>query len=135
MHRRLLCTALLLAASAHAQTASQPFTKLNAELSARADLLLQPQLERPSVSPSVEASQPEPVAVGALRKTNPVQSGVVPILLEEGIPAQMVAVMMVESGGRADALSPKGARGLWQLMPETARRYGLIVNEDRDERL
>jgi membrane-bound lytic murein transglycosylase D len=44
-------------------------------------------------------------------------------------------VVSVESGGRTDALSPKGARGLWQLMPATARRYGLQVNEMQDERL
>jgi membrane-bound lytic murein transglycosylase D len=44
-------------------------------------------------------------------------------------------VVIVESGGRADAISAKGARGLWQLMPDTARRYGLLVNADRDERL
>jgi len=33
------------------------------------------------------------------------------------------------------ALSPKGARGVWQLMPETARRYGLAVSDVLDERL
>jgi membrane-bound lytic murein transglycosylase D len=32
------------------------------------------------------------------------------------------------------ALSPKGARGVWQFMPETARRYGLVVNGLRDDR-
>ena len=58
-----------------------------------------------------------------------------PILQEEGIPPQMAAVVLVESGGRTTALSPKGARGLWQIMPETARRYGLVVNETVDERL
>jgi membrane-bound lytic murein transglycosylase D len=47
----------------------------------------------------------------------------------------MVAVILVESGGRADALSPRGARGLWQLMPDTARRYGLHVDEIQDDRL
>jgi soluble lytic murein transglycosylase-like protein len=58
-----------------------------------------------------------------------------PILREEGLPANLAAVALMESGGQAAALSPKGARGLWQLMPETARRYGLTVNQDRDERL
>ena len=58
-----------------------------------------------------------------------------PILRAEGIPAELVAVALVESGGRATALSPKGARGIWQLMPETARRYGLIVSAQRDDRL
>lgn len=58
-----------------------------------------------------------------------------PILQDEGIPPQMAAVVLVESGGRTTAMSPKGARGLWQIMPETARRYGLVVNETVDERL
>jgi membrane-bound lytic murein transglycosylase D len=51
------------------------------------------------------------------------------------LPAQLVSVAAVESGFDARALSPKGARGLWQLMPETARRYGLLVDSRRDERL
>ena len=51
------------------------------------------------------------------------------------MPTDLVAVVLVESGGRDAALSPKGARGLWQLMPDTARRYGLRVDENQDERL
>ena len=59
-----------------------------------------------------------------------------PVLESYGVPAGLAAaVMFVESGGRADALSAKGARGLWQLMPDTARRYGLRVDETRDDRL
>lgn len=34
-----------------------------------------------------------------------------------------------------DALSPAGARGIWQLMPETGRQYGLRVDKYIDERL
>ena len=58
-----------------------------------------------------------------------------PILREAGIPTELAAVVLVESGGDAMALSPKGARGLWQLMPDTARRYGLIVDNTEDDRL
>ncbi len=58
-----------------------------------------------------------------------------PILRDEGIPQQLAAIVLVESGGDVDALSPKGARGLWQLMPGTARRYGLAVTPTTDERL
>jgi soluble lytic murein transglycosylase-like protein len=58
-----------------------------------------------------------------------------PILREEGVPQQMAAVVLVESGGQSTALSPKGARGLWQFMPVTARRYGLVVTAALDERL
>ena len=58
-----------------------------------------------------------------------------PILREVGIPTELTAVVLVESGGDPMALSPKGARGIWQLMPETARRYGLIVNNVEDDRV
>lgn len=57
------------------------------------------------------------------------------ILRENGLPATLMGVAAVESGFDPVALSPKGARGLWQLMPETARRYGLIVEPGRDERI
>ncbi|WP_434514367.1 lytic transglycosylase domain-containing protein [Dechloromonas sp. ARDL1] len=39
-------------------------------------------------------------------------------------PALLHAVVTVESGYNQAAISPKGARGLMQLMPATARRYG-----------
>ena len=58
-----------------------------------------------------------------------------PILSQVGIPEELTAIVVVESGGNPTALSPKGARGLWQLMPDTARRYGLTVNAGTDERL
>ncbi len=58
-----------------------------------------------------------------------------PILREGGVPSDVAALVLVESGGRATALSPKGARGIWQFMPDTARRYGLLVTAAHDERL
>jgi soluble lytic murein transglycosylase-like protein len=39
-------------------------------------------------------------------------------------PAFVRAVVVAESGYRADAVSPKGAIGLMQLMPATARELG-----------
>ena len=56
------------------------------------------------------------------------------ILEREGLPPELVAVPLVESGFNPSALSPRGARGLWQLMPETARRFGLRVDAFADER-
>jgi soluble lytic murein transglycosylase-like protein len=44
----------------------------------------------------------------------------------EGLDAGLVlALVGVESGFRAEALSPKGAQGLMQLMPATAAAYGV----------
>ena len=52
----------------------------------------------------------------------------------EGVPVELLAVGWVESRFDSQALSSKGARGVWQLMPATARRYGLAVGPGRDER-
>ncbi len=40
-------------------------------------------------------------------------------------PALVLAVMSVESGGREKAVSTAGAQGLMQLMPATAKRFGV----------
>lgn len=45
-------------------------------------------------------------------------------------PALVLAVMAVESGGRADAVSTAGAQGLMQLMPATAERFGVSDSLD-----
>jgi len=70
----------------------------------------------------------------AVERVNDLRPTIEPILREEGIPAELSAVVLVESGGLTTALSPKGARGVWQFMPDTARRYGLVVNGPRDDR-
>ncbi len=47
----------------------------------------------------------------------------------------VMALMKVESDFDPEATSPVGARGLMQLMPDTARDLGLVVNGVVDERL
>ncbi len=44
-------------------------------------------------------------------------------------------MVLIENGGGHDLTSPAGARGPAQLMPDTAREMGLIVNENIDERV
>jgi hypothetical protein len=56
------------------------------------------------------------------------------LLEQEGLPAEFSGIAAVESGYRPGAVSSKGAAGMWQLMPGTARRYGLVVTGERDER-
>lgn len=57
------------------------------------------------------------------------------ILRREGLPEWLALIPEVESGYDPKAVSPKGAVGLWQLMPDTARAMGLRVDERVDERL
>ena len=62
------------------------------------------------------------------------QTVIARLLQEHGLPPNLTSVVAVESAFNPLALSPKGARGLWQLMPGTARRYGLKVEPHEDER-
>jgi len=57
------------------------------------------------------------------------------ILIKHNLPLELLAVPIIESRYKVIAKSPKGAVGLWQLMPETARSFGLKVNKEVDERL
>lgn len=58
-----------------------------------------------------------------------------PILKRNGIPRDFRYVVAVESGFEADVVSRRGATGLWQFMPIPARRAGLKINQEVDERL
>ncbi|GAB4294036.1 MAG: lytic transglycosylase domain-containing protein [Roseovarius sp.] len=50
-------------------------------------------------------------------------------------PALALAVIAVESGGRADAVSPRGAQGLMQLMPDTAARFAVADSLSPEENI
>lgn len=57
-----------------------------------------------------------------------------PILKAYGIPDDFKYLSLVESGF-GEGASSKGAKGLWQFMPGTARTYGLKVHDGVDERM
>lgn len=50
-------------------------------------------------------------------------------------PALVIAVIAVESAFRSDAVSPKNAQGLMQLIPSTAERFGVRNAFDMTENL
>lgn len=56
-----------------------------------------------------------------------------PILEKHGVPDDFKYLAVIESG-LMNVVSPAGARGIWQIMPATAREYGLEVNDNVDER-
>ncbi len=51
-----------------------------------------------------------------------------------GVPNELKCLMIIESSLDPMVVSSSGARGLWQLMPSTARSYGLQINDYVDER-
>ena len=55
-------------------------------------------------------------------------------LKDRRMPDDLKYVAVAESALRPHAGSSKGAVGFWQLMPETARKYGLTVDAFIDER-
>lgn len=70
-------------------------------------------------------------AINRVDKLRPVLT---PILKHEGIPPDLLAIVLVESAGHTNALSSRRALGLWQLIPGTARHYGLLVSPQVDDR-
>lgn len=56
-----------------------------------------------------------------------------PILKQEGVPDDFKYMAFIESH-LTNATSPAGASGFWQLVPVSARHYGLTVNNEVDER-
>jgi hypothetical protein len=56
-----------------------------------------------------------------------------PILKKNGVPDDFKYLAVIESG-LTNAVSPAGARGVWQIMKATGRENGLEINSNVDER-
>ena len=56
-----------------------------------------------------------------------------PILKKEGVPDDFKYLAVIESG-LENLRSPKGAKGIWQIMRRTGRELGLEINNNVDER-
>jgi soluble lytic murein transglycosylase-like protein len=79
--------------------------------------VMKPAAAAAAVAP--DAAKPEPPALQdprALVRDAAIRSGLPPAFVE--------SVAQVESGFRPDAVSPQGAMGVMQLMPETAKTLG-----------
>jgi hypothetical protein len=56
-----------------------------------------------------------------------------PILAKYGVPDDFKYLAVIESG-LVNVVSPAGAKGVWQFMPETAKEKGMEISESVDER-
>ncbi len=69
----------------------------------------------------------------AVKRANALFPVIEPILKEEGVPVDLKYLAVAESA-LSNAISPAGARGVWQFMKSAADGYGLEVNGEVDER-
>ena len=98
---------------------SEPTTALEIE-----DLFNQIQ----SYEPATPTPQPEAVKVGK-------QNVSIPTGEEYAPPSLVKAVIQVESAGKPKAVSSKGAAGLMQLMPATAKELGIADRFDPEQNI
>ncbi|MCC7464759.1 MAG: lytic transglycosylase domain-containing protein [Saprospiraceae bacterium] len=69
----------------------------------------------------------------AVKRANALFPVIEPILKQEGAPDDLKYLAVAESA-LSNAVSPAGARGVWQFMKDAAAGYGLEVNTEVDER-
>lgn len=79
------------------------------------------------------AGRPERFAQ-TLQPILPLMEYVLEEALALGLPSEVILIPIVESHYRSDARGPGGALGMWQLMPDTGRRFGLGRSGGLDER-
>ncbi|HLS30440.1 MAG TPA: lytic transglycosylase domain-containing protein [Flavobacteriaceae bacterium] len=68
-----------------------------------------------------------------LKRANEYFPTIEPILASYGVPDDFKYLAVAESA-LTQVVSPAGATGIWQIMPKTAKEYGLEVNKNVDER-
>ena len=68
-----------------------------------------------------------------IKRANKVFPIIEPILAKYGVPDDFKYLAVIESS-LVNAVSPAGARGVWQFMPATAKEKGMEVSDQVDER-
>lgn len=56
------------------------------------------------------------------------------VFFEHGVPTEIAELCLIESACTYSATSKAGAKGMWQIMPDTARGWGIRVDGEVDER-
>ncbi|MFL6248911.1 MAG: lytic transglycosylase domain-containing protein [Thermoanaerobaculia bacterium] len=114
--------------------ASAPTTTAPAAAPAARDVL--PQIEHERIGYHIERWTGEKRAefAGYLANKAQYESMIREKLRQRGMPEDLLYLAMIESGFNIAAHSTAEAVGIWQLVPDTARRYGLRVDDTVDER-
>ena len=68
-----------------------------------------------------------------IKRANKVFPIIEPILAKYGVPDDFKYLAVIESS-LVNAVSPAGARGVWQFMPATAKEKGMELSDEVDER-
>ena len=129
MKRLLLCLFFIGCATA------QPATSPSASVSrSRADF---PLLEHDRVAYHIDrfTGEKRDEFAASLGRMAQYESMIREKLRRRGMPEELLYLAFIESGFNTAAHSTQEARGIWQLVPATAQRWGLTVNETTDERL
>lgn len=87
---------------------------------------------QPAARSAVPSTGQRPIPLAPLAISEIVASAAA----ENSLPPELIhSVIQVESNYNASAVSPKGAQGLMQLMPDTARRFGVPDSFDPAENI
>lgn len=70
-----------------------------------------------------------------LDRGQPYKKMIVATLRDAGVPSELYYLAMIESGFVLNAHSSASAKGFWQFIPGSGRRYGLRVDRIVDERV
>lgn len=134
MIRTLLALASISALACASPATPPPASPIPVESSAR-DVLVDLPHERVDywVERFTRGDKREEIAAAFARKAE-VGPMIAEKLRRRGMPQELVYLAMAESGLNPAAHSAQEAVGIWQLVPDTARRYGLRVDETVDER-
>ncbi|HEX6095075.1 MAG TPA: lytic transglycosylase domain-containing protein [Thermoanaerobaculia bacterium] len=125
MKRLLLC--LLLFGCASAQPVSQPVSRERGEFPLLAHERVDYHIAR------FTGEKREEFASYLARKAD-YETMIREKLRRRGMPEELLYLAMIESGFNPEAHSAQSARGIWQLVPDTAKRWGLQVDDTVDER-
>ena len=125
MKRIVLC--LLFVGCASSQPAQQPVSRTRADFPLLAH-------ERVDYHIARFTGEKRDEFASYLARKAEYESMILEKLRRRGMPEELLYLAMVESGFNREAHSAQQARGIWQLVPDTARRWGLTVDETIDER-